>query len=849
MIPNEEFWRVRSAILLAMRSEGPEQLDSLAESLKDKVDNDTGRRLPVEAYRLLYAAVLIGRLDLASVNWLWIMGILPRCVEQSDGRAWLLGVLATEAAREYDHTGESQLLTSAETVFLLALAETEEGDEQHAKVLISLAMLRIRSCRRTHDPDDGRRAAEFARRALRSAPDGSALWRNAMLQLCVALLEQASCTSDGHDYADEGIAAGMTLLGSLSGGADDAALRSETIDILRTALLARAQVLVAVSEAVIRAYRDLPPEYPDSDGSETAVRCLAGALIGDSAAMTGDAETLDAAIDGLTVACNRSSSTDPLIALGRAALVQALRRRSELTGSVTDLETAVTAAREALAASENPRAIIGLAEALIRLGELSASIGPLNEAIQLLEPLAAGPADDNADRISVLNSLCMAFRFRAELTRLPTDATMAIDYGHDAVELASQDLSGRATLAVCLLNLGTALQVSYSLTGDAPDLEEAIRRLRASVDVTPTGDGGRAMRLSNLGSALADRYRRSNALSDLDEAIEVTQQAVNHAAPDSFDYARFLGNLCGYLGSRSQRHADRGSKEPDLRRARETGRAAVAASPPGHPLRGLHLTNLAGVLLAGHDETPDPAELAEAARYAREAVAASGDNSPYRRLCTGQLAAILLRRYQLTRNPAELREATSAARDAVAGLPEQSPDYAEPATLLAQLLIEANQPDGIRQAATLADKVTNAESTETALRVNAAKLKAIALEQAGASPDEIYQAYRQGVELLPLLAWRGIGNRDQESLISENTDLASRAAEFALEAEDANGAVEVLEMGRGVLWAQMLDLRSDLEALHTQDPELARRLDNLRTIIDAGGTLLRTPQVGQDEVS
>ena len=62
MIPNEEFWRVRSAILLAMRSEGPEQLDSLAESLKDKVDNDTGRRLPVEAYRLLYAAVLIGRL-------------------------------------------------------------------------------------------------------------------------------------------------------------------------------------------------------------------------------------------------------------------------------------------------------------------------------------------------------------------------------------------------------------------------------------------------------------------------------------------------------------------------------------------------------------------------------------------------------------------------------------------------------------------------------------------------------------------------------------------------------------------------------------------------------------------
>lgn len=392
MIPNEEFWRVRSAILLAMRSEDPEQLDSLAESLKDKVDNDTDRRLPVEAYRLLYGAVLIGRLELASVNWLWLVGILPRCVERSDGRVWLLGMLATEAAREYERAGESQLLTTAETVFLLALADTEEGDEQHAQVLISLAMLHIRSSQHTQDPDNARRAVEFARRALRSASAGSALWRNAMLQLCVALLEQASCTSDGHDYADEGTATGMTLLRSLSDGGDDTALRSETIDILRTALLARARVLVAVSEALIRAYRDLPPEYPDSDGSETAVRCLAGALIGDSAAMTGDAETLDAAIDGLTVACTRSSSTDPLIALGRAALVQALRRRSELTGSITDLETAVTAAREALAASENTRAMIGLADALIRLGELSASVGPLNEAIQLLERLAARPA-------------------------------------------------------------------------------------------------------------------------------------------------------------------------------------------------------------------------------------------------------------------------------------------------------------------------------------------------------------------------------------------------------------------------------------------------------------------------
>ena len=835
MIIDEEFWRVRSAVFLAMQSEDPEQLDALADSFKHKVYDDTDRQLSVEAYRLLYGAVLIGRLKLASVNWLWLMGMLPVCVERSEGRIWLLGSLATKAAQEYERTGENKFFTTAETVFLLALPDTEEGGEEHAKILLSLAMLFISSSRHIQAADSARRAAEFARLALQSSPEGSQLRQNVMLQLCIALLTQANCANDGHDYADEGIAVGMMLLGSLSGDSHDTALRSETTDLLMTALTARAQVLVAVSPALIRAYRGLPPEYPDGDGSETAVRCLVGALVADSAAMTGDAGALNAAIDGLTVACTRSSSGAPLVALGHAALNRALRQRAELTGSIGDLDSAVRAAREALAAAENTDTMIGLADALTRLGEHSANAGPLSEAIHLLERLVAVSADEDADRIYVLNSLCVALKFRAELNRLQADVTAAIEYGQDAVELASRDARGRKTLAVCLLNLGTALRFRYSLTGDVSDLREAINRLRASVDVTPTNDPGLAMRLSNLGYALTDRHRRFGAATDLDEAIEITQQAVDHATPGSLDYARYLGNLCGDLVNRSHRHADRDSKESDLRRARETGRAAVDATPPGHPLRGLHLVNLASALRPGQDEAPDGRQLSEAARYAREAVAESADDSPYRRLCAAQLALILNSRYKLSGDPVELREAIAAARDAVGGLHEQSAEFAAHATLLAQLLIEADQPDGIREAAILAAKVTSIASAETAPRVNAAKLQAIALEQAGASSNEIYHAYRQGVELLPLLAWRGIGNRDQESWIAENTGLASRAAEFALDAGHADDAAEVLEMGRGVLWAQILDLRSDLDALHTQYPQHARRLENLRAIIDEGG--------------
>jgi hypothetical protein len=45
--------------------------------------------------------------------------------------------------------------------------------------------------------------------------------------------------------------------------------------------------------------------------------------------------------------------------------------------------------------------------------------------------------------------------------------------------------------------------------------------------------------------------------------------------------------------------------------------------------------------------------------------------------------------------------------------------------------------------------------------------------------------------------------------------------------------VELLEQGRSVLWTQALNLRSDLTRLAEKAPELARRLENIRTILDS----------------
>lgn len=63
--------------------------------------------------------------------------------------------------------------------------------------------------------------------------------------------------------------------------------------------------------------------------------------------------------------------------------------------------------------------------------------------------------------------------------------------------------------------------------------------------------------------------------------------------------------------------------------------------------------------------------------------------------------------------------------------------------------------------------------------------------------------------------------------------LAAEAASCAIAAGDADGAVELLEQGRGVLWSQLLDSRTELGALEAVDTKLAGRLTAVERELNA----------------
>jgi hypothetical protein len=98
--------------------------------------------------------------------------------------------------------------------------------------------------------------------------------------------------------------------------------------------------------------------------------------------------------------------------------------------------------------------------------------------------------------------------------------------------------------------------------------------------------------------------------------------------------------------------------------------------------------------------------------------------------------------------------------------------------------------------------------------------------------DEYKEAFRVAkntIELVHLLFLPSLSNYDREYSLSEMEGLASDGAAIALtNGQDCFQAVNLLELGRGLLHGSLYDLRSDLDELWSGYPELAESLVTLR---------------------
>ncbi|WP_330261000.1 CHAT domain-containing protein [Streptomyces sp. NBC_00539] len=411
-----------------------------------------------------------------------------------------------------------------------------------------------------------------------------------------------------------------------------------------------------------------PAEHPER-ASRLARLGTAKAVLFD---LTGSLEDLNDAVTVLQEAVATAQPHDPQYAGILSHLGLGLFLRSERTGDPDDLNSAIGHFRKALRAfpadfSDRSGTLSNLAGALVRRYERTSAPKDLNEAIALGHEAVAASQPRHADRAGRLSNLGTALMIRFARTGALEDLNTAIDHFHEAYSIPVDAPFDHAGM---VLNLGCALLQRFHRKGGPEDLNTAIDHIKEAVETVPPGYRHRAGWLSILGGALGDRFELTGALEDLDDAIAFGRQAVAATPADHPDRASWSSNLAAALRHRF----DRTGAEADLEAAIDAGQQAVDGLPLHNAARGRALANLGGALLRRYERNGSLRDLDLVIDHFSRAVDETlHDHDDYARWLSN-LGTALRSRSERTGAEADLEAAVAVGRKAVATAPLDHPE-------------------------------------------------------------------------------------------------------------------------------------------------------------------------------
>lgn len=308
---------------------------------------------------------------------------------------------------------------------------------------------------------------------------------------------------------------------------------------------------------------------------------------------TGDALDIVEAIQFATQAVRYTRPSDTgYRAVCLTALSGALGVRYELRGDPDDLDQAITHARTALAASDEPLYRSNLAGSLVTRFHASGRMADLDEAVRELTEAVRRTRTDSPFRTSSLANLAHALLVRSERTEDPQDLADADAAARHAVATAGQ---GHVNLPGAFDVLGRVCLVRYRFTGDPSALDEAVEAFTSAVDRCRPGSPWLSEYQGHLANALADRVVERTSPLIGRRRLELRLVAPNDATAVVGDHE-------------------------ELTRTVELRRQVLAGAGPHDRRRGTHLNDLANTLWLRGLATGDTADRDEAMRCYREAM-------------------------------------------------------------------------------------------------------------------------------------------------------------------------------------------------------------------------------------
>ncbi|KAJ7458956.1 CHAT domain-containing protein [Mycena latifolia] len=553
--------------------------------------------------------------------------------------------------------------------------------------------------------------------------------------------------------------------------------------------------------------------------------------------------------------------------------------RYQRLGSLQDLEAALNNFRAAveLLPPGHPDLPSCLHDMALSLGDRFLRLGQLEDLEEALKNNRAAvnlATVDDPERGRYLQSLGACLRDRYKRLGHLEDLEVALQYKKAAVHLAD---SGHPDLPGRLQNLAVSFADRYSRFGNMEDLNAALENYQAALARVPRNHPELPGYLQSVGSCLGDRYHRLGDLVDLEAAIAKKEQALKFTRGGEPLLSERLQSLAVSYTDRYRRLRD----SADLNAAHHYFAAAVTSTPEGHPALPGHLKNLAISLRDCHREFGEEKDIDMAIEKIRNAIQATPPNDPnmggnqhclalchrdryvtkreandlrsavasfYRAIEQTPeghpelasrlhgLTVALRDRYETFGDSSDLEGALKRGKEAVARTPQDHPDLAGRITDLAACLVhryrKLNNLDDLELALSNYRRSLNMTTSQPVMAWSAA-LKWAALAQEHKKSPDCLEAYTAAFRLLPHILWMGNPLRSNQSATRSNniTGATSQAICACIDFSDLPLAVELVEQGLATTFQQMLQLKTNLDAL---PPKEANRLQYISSQLYSG---------------
>jgi tetratricopeptide (TPR) repeat protein len=555
---------------------------------------------------------------------------------------------------------------------------------------------------------------------------------------------------------------------------------------------------------------------------------------------------ISASISRLSLECTPDGSEKLTSRLSNYAMD--VGRRFGRLGQLVDIEAAIAAMERAVDLTADnhplkPYLLSNLATSLQirfeRLGEgsdIAAAIVAMRCAINFMP-------DDQPHKVTHLinlgNCLQTAFSLIGDLS----DLEEAIMVDRRAVELIpdSHPLKPAALTA-----LGQALVRHFVRLGDYTVIEDALLVTRRAVRLTPAHHPDYAARLNAVGTALATRFERSDEHLDIANAISAFREAINLTPDTHPSKPEFLNNL----GNALVGHFKWVHELADLDEGVSATRRAVELTPDKHPNKAGHLNNLGNCLKVRFGQRGEFVDIDDSIAALRHAVKLTFDGHYLKPGRLSNLGSCLAIRFQKLGELIDIEDAIAASLRAVSLTPNG--DYFKSVRLynlgsnLNTLLRSSLRREHYDQAHGyyLAAFESPSVSSSTKLRAAVAAARMCSeFRDLAASEELVLQAHKRVFEAIP--SFIGLGQSNSHRIFQlARWDIGSAigaAASAALYANQPSLALEWLEQGRSIVWAQLDRLQSPCDGLRGRHPDLAEELDRVSASLrKAGGLRDRT---------